>query len=168
MDLIFIFIAKVVEVSLMTLRVVFVNRGEKLYSSIVGFIEIGIWLKVVSVVIVGISENPSKMIVYALGFAVGNYVGLILEEKIGLGYSTIQIITNYEEGVEMASVLRDKGKAVTVLDGEGRDSKKLILLIYAKRKNKNAVIDDIRSLDIEGVITVSEAQKIYGGYGIRK
>lgn len=168
MEFLFIFIAKIIEVSLMTLRLVFVNRGEKLYASIIGFIEVSIWLRVVSVVIIGISENPIKMLAYALGFACGSYIGLMLEEKIGLGYSTVQIITSYDEGERIALSLRNTGKAVTVIRGEGRDDKKAILLTHVKRKDKDIIVKFIEALDIQAVVTVSEAQKIYGGFGIGK
>ena len=77
-----IFLAKIVEVSLMTLRTVLITRGEKVVGSIIGFFEVIIWLYLVSTVLVGISEDPIKMVVYALGFSVGNYVGSFLEEKL--------------------------------------------------------------------------------------
>lgn len=166
-ELIAIFSAKVLEVSLTTLRLVAVNKGEKIYASIIGFIEAMIWLKVASVVLVNINEQPSKMFIYALGFAVGNYVGLAIEEKIGLGYSNLQIITNEEDGVLLANEIRNLGKAVTITKGKGKDSNKLILLTYVKRKNKDIVLNKVKELNIEGVVTVSEVQKVYGGFGLK-
>lgn len=168
MEFILIFLAKIVEVSLMTLRMVFVTRGEKVYASLIGFVEVSIWLRVVSVVLVGISENPGKMFAYAFGFACGSFIGLMLEEKIGLGYSTVQVITNYEDGNILSSNLREDGKAVTILEGKGRDSKKAVLLIHIKRKDKNIITDKIEALGIQAVITITETKKIYGGFGVGK
>lgn len=168
MEYLLIFLAKIIEVSLTTVRTVFITKGQKLYSSIIGFIEVSIWLLVASVVLVGINENPAKMFVYALGFTFGNYIGSIIEEKIGLGHVSIQIITNCTDGTMLSDSLRKAGKAVTVLKGEGKDSEKCILLIYAKRKQKDCIMREVKKLDIQAVITISEAQKIYGGYGVGK
>lgn len=167
MSLIFIFLAKVVEVSLTTLRMVFISRGEKLHSSIIGFVEVVIWLKVASVVLVDINEYPLKMLVYALGFACGSYIGLMIEDKLGLGYSNIQIITNVEDGEALAACLREEGRAVTILNGQGRDEKRIILSLYVKRKNKGVILEIIEELGIKGLVTVSETQKIYGGFGVK-
>ena len=168
MEILIIFLAKIVEVTLSTLRTVLVTKGEKIYVAIIGFIEVSIWLKVVSVVLTGISESPAKMLAYALGYACGSLVGLTLEEKIGLGYSTIQIIANKDQGNVLAKLLRDEGKAVTILEGEGMDSKKSVLLTHIKRKDKELIMKKIEDLNIQAVVTISEIKKIYGGYGIRK
>ena len=168
MEILIIFLAKIVEVTLSTLRTVLVTKGEKIYVAIIGFIEVSIWLKVVSVVLTGISESPAKMLAYALGYACGSLVGLTLEEKIGLGYSTIQIIANKDQGNVLAKLLRDEGKAVTILEGEGMDSKKSVLLTHIKRKDKELIMKKIEDLNIQVVVTISETKKIYGGYGIRK
>lgn len=166
-ELIFIFVAKVIEVSLTTLRTVFISRGEKLYASALAFVEIIIWLVVASAVLNDITENPARMVVYALGFTAGSYVGLMIEEKIGLGYSNVQVITNVEDGKLMASSLRELGNAVTTIDGHGRDSKRVILSTYVKRKKKDELLQRVEDLEIQGVVTVSETQKIYGGFGTK-
>lgn len=165
-ELILIFVAKVIEVSLTTLRTVFISRGEKLYASSIGFVEIVIWLIVASAVLTDINEHPAKMIIYALGFTAGSYVGLMIEESLGLGYSNVQIITTVEDGKVMADALRDLGHAVTILQGEGRDNKRVVLSTYVKRKKKDALLNAVEELEIKGVVTVSETQKVYGGFGI--
>lgn len=167
MELIIILLAKIVEVSLTTLRMVFVSRGEKSYAAIIGFIEVTIWLKIASVVLVNINEYPAKMIVYALGFALGSFIGLTIEEKIGLGYSKIQIITKEENSQELADGIRELGRAVTVMHGEGKDSDNAILLTYIKRKDKDVILSMIKEREIDGLVTVSSTQKIYGGFGIK-
>lgn len=167
LELILIFVAKVIEVSLSTLRTVFISRGDKLYSSAIAFVEIIIWLIVASAVLNDITENPVRMLVYALGYTAGSYVGLLIEEKLGLGYSNVQVITNVEDGIAMANSLRELGNAVTTIDGHGRDSKRVILSTYVKRKKKDELLKRVEDLKIQGVVTVSETQKIYGGFGIR-
>lgn len=167
LELLLIFTAKVVEVSLTTLRTVFISRGEKLYASSIGFVEVVIWLMVTSAVLSDISQYPAKIFIYALGFSAGNYVGLRIEERLGLGYSNVQIITNVADGKIMANALRELGHAVTILNGEGRDNKRVVLSTYVKRKKKDLVLHAVEDLEIQGVVTVSETQKIYGGFGVK-
>lgn len=166
--LIFIFIAKIAEVSLTTMRMIYINKGAKVHASVIGFVEVLIWLQVASVVLVGINENPAKMIVYALGFAAGSYVGLMIEDKIGLGYSRLEVITTKQEGEILADKLRELGKAVTITDAKGKDGNKIILSTFVRRKSKGIVLNKIEQLDIKGVVTVSEIQKVYGGFGLKK
>lgn len=165
--LLIIFLAKVVEVSLTTLRMVFVSKGERLYASSVGLVEIIIWLQVASVVLTDINEHPMKMVMYAVGFSVGNYVGLIIEEWIGLGYSEVRVISNPVDSGVMANALRDSGYAVTTTNAEGRDGYQIVSSVYIKRKEQQSVIQLINDLELDTVITVSETQKVYGGFGLK-
>ena len=167
LDFMLIFGAKVVEVSLATLRMVSISKGRKTIASSIGFVEVLIWLKVVSMVLIGINDQPLRVLAYALGFAVGSFVGLVIEEKIGLGYSNIQIITDSAKGEKLASLIRDKGKAVTVIKSNGIDKEKVILSTYVKRRNKQIILDCVKEVDVKGLVTVSETQKVYGGFGLK-
>jgi len=164
----FIFFAKIVEVSLMTVRTVLITRGEKLSGSIIGFFEVGIWLYVVSTVLVGIKEDPMRMIAYSLGFACGNYVGCMLEEKLALGILTINVITSKDDGIKLAEVLRENDIGITMMDAEGINEIKKMLIIHAKRKRKAEIISVIENSGINAVVSVSDTRTVYGGYGIRK
>ncbi len=163
-----IFFAKIIEVSLMTVRTVLITRGEKVYGSLIGFVEVMIWLYVVSTVLVGIQEDPARMIAYALGFACGNYIGCMLEEKLALGVLTINAITAVEDGQKLAEILREHNIGVTMVDAEGIKDVKKLLMIHAKRKNKNHIIQVIEQSGINAVISISDTKIIYGGYGLRK
>lgn len=166
-SILLIFLAKIVEVTLSTLRVVYVNKGEKVIASVIGFVEVMIWLKVASVVIVGINDEPYKMFAYALGFAAGSYVGIKIEEKIGLGHTRLEIITTSEEGKLLAEEIRLLGKAVTLSEAHGKDGNNVVLTTFLKRKTKETVLEKCKEMEISGVITVSEIQKVYGGFGLK-
>lgn len=162
-----IFLAKVFEVTLTTLRMLYINKGAKIEAALIGFVEVMIWLKIASVVLVGINDDPAKMFSYAIGFAVGSFVGLVIEEKIGMGYSRLEIITNEADGELLAEEIRKLGKAVTLTRSEGKDGDNVILSTFVKRKTKEIVLDKAKEFNVKGVITVSEIQKVYGGFGLK-
>lgn len=163
-----IFFAKILEVSLMTVRTVLITRGEKLFGSIIGFVEVIIWLYLISTVLVGINEEPIRMIVYSLGFASGNYIGSILEEKLALGLLTINVIVNEEHSEEVIEILRGMNIGVTVMNAEGKDNLKKVLIVFVKRKRKNEITKVIENMNKSCVISISDTKAIYGAYGIRK
>lgn len=168
-ELLLILIAKVTEVSLSTIRTVLVNKGEKLYVACIGFIEVLIWLKVVSVVLVGISENPSKMFVYALGYSIGCLLGITLEEKMALGLVSMQIISNKDDEYKVVETLKSENKAVIITEGHGiNGDMRSIITTHISRKDRQQILDKLSKLDGQLVITVSEAKKVYGGYGIKR
>ncbi|PPK45943.1 uncharacterized protein YebE (UPF0316 family) [Clostridium algidicarnis DSM 15099] len=163
-----IFLAKIVEVSLMTLRTVLITRGEKVVGSIIGFFEVIIWLYLVSTVLVGISEDPIKMVVYALGFSVGNYVGSFLEEKLAIGLLTISIVASANDAIIIAEKLRKDNLGVTLVEAEGINEKKKMIVVHVKRKRKKEVIKLIEDTNTKAVISIADTKTVYGGYGIKK
>ncbi|MCY6959409.1 DUF2179 domain-containing protein [Clostridium brassicae] len=165
---IFIFFAKILEVSLTTIRTVFITRGEKLLAAVIGFFEVSIWLYVIGRVLNGIQEDPKKMIIYALGFACGNYIGCIIEDKLAIGILTMNVIVSEKDSIELSRVLREESVGVTIVEGEGIHSKRKILIIHAKRKRKNDIIKIIENTNISAVISINDTKTVYGGYGIKK
>ncbi len=167
-EVLIIFFAKIVEVSLSTLRTVFITKGAKLYSFFIALVEITIWLSVVSRVIIGITEHPFKMIAYAVGYAVGQVVGITLEEKIGFGVVILEVIADREEGVKLTNILREKGVAVTQVLAEGMTAEKYILSMYIQRKQKAEVIKIIKEYSNTAMVAVNDVSNVYGGYGLCK
>lgn len=164
----FILVAKILEVSLSTIRIVLITKGERLIGAVIGFFEVLLWVFVASSVIKDIANDPFKGVVYALGFGIGNYVGSWIEEKIGLGLSEVQVIVKEEHGNELAETLRLQNYAVTLIRGEGKNFDRYILLMFVARKKVPEVIRQIRTVQDNAVITVSDTKPIYGGYGILK
>ena len=165
---ILIFFAKIIEVSLTTVRTVLITRGEKFYGAVIGFFEVLIWLYIIGTVLVGINAEPFKMVVYALGFSFGNYFGCILEDKLALGLMTINAIVSEKDGSTLAEILRAENVGVTLIDAEGLKEGKKMLILHVKRKRKSQIIKLIQNSNINAVISLMDAKTIYGGYGIRK
>lgn len=163
-----IFVAKVFEVSLMTLRTVLVTKGEKVLGSLIGIVEIIIWILVASNVLTGLKDDPFKMVVYALGFAVGIYLGSTIEEKLAIGLLSLQVIVNQEDGESLTNYLREQGVGVTVIEGQGLSEVKNILILHIQRKRKNEIIKSIVKEAPGVVISSNELKTIYGGYGLIK
>lgn len=167
-EFLIIFVAKIIEVSLSTLKSVFVIRGEKIYASLIGSIEISMWLGVASKVLATVNEDPTKAVAYVLGYGIGVYVGLTIEEFLALGYSMIQIIVPKKEGNIIAKEIRNAGFGVTTMNGEGMDSDKVIILTHSKRKEKKNVLKVVERMNINAVISITDTKHLRGGYGLNK
>ena len=163
-----IMLAKVIEVSMATVRTVLITKGERTIGSIIGFFEVILWIYIASNVLNNIGANPLKAIFYSLGFAIGNYVGSIIEEKLAIGLAEIQIIVNEESGKMLTDFIREAGFAVTVVKGEGKNFTREILYVFAPRKKVKDLVDLVKKKEENSVITVSETKPVYGGYGLLK
>ena len=160
-----IFFAKIVEVTLMTLRIVFINKGEKALGAVIAFVEVFIWLIVVSAVLTNITEDPIKILVYCTSFALGNYLGVIIEGKLAVGLSSLQAIVPDEDGEKIADLLRNNDFGVTIIEGKGIEGyKKDVLIVMLKRKRIKEAIKIINSQIPDALITINDVKNLRGGY----
>jgi len=158
----FIFGARVVDVSLATIRMLMIVRGRRLEAAVIGFFEVSVYIWALGRVVSQLS-NPVNLLVYALGFSTGNYVGSLLEERLAMGYVTLQVITRTESGQALTEGLRDRGFGVTTFLGEGKEGPKTILLVSVKRKLLPAVMKYIDSQAQDAFITVLDTRRLVGG-----
>lgn len=162
---IIIFCAKIVEVSISTIRLVYINKGERVKGAVLGFVEIMIWLIVVSSVLNNITADPIKVFVYAAAFSLGNFIGVTIESKIAVGLASIQVVASEKTGEILAGILRDENFGVTIIDGRGKnDSKKILLFIQLKRKKIPAAVKIIKQTTPDAYITVNDIKSMLGGY----
>lgn len=161
-----IFFGKIIEVTLATLRMVLINRGEKTKGALIGLIESILWIYIVASVAIGIADNPLKAVLYAVAYSIGNYLGAYVESKIALGLSTIQVITA-ENTSDLLTVLRANNLAVTVIEAGGMNGPNKILEIHLKRKRITPTVKLINKNIPNCVIAVSDVKILRGGY-IRK
>jgi uncharacterized protein YebE (UPF0316 family) len=143
---VFIFFARVVDVSLGTLRTISIVHGRTKVAFLVGFIEIAIWLTVISTTVQKISEAPLLGIFYALGFSTGSVVGIKLERRLALGDIVLRVISP-KLGRTMAEVIRAAGFAVTTFQGEGKSGSVIELYIVCRRKDLNRVLEVVRGIE---------------------
>ncbi len=168
MNYLFIFVAKVIEVTLATLRMVLINKGERRIGALIAFFEVALWVYLVSTVLNDIASDPLKAVFYALGFSVGNFTGSFLEEKLAIGLSEIKIIVKADYGPSIADYLRKQGFAVTVVQGRGKNFDREILYTFVKRKRVREVVEYAKDVHPNLVITVHDTKPLYGGYGLVK
>jgi uncharacterized protein YebE (UPF0316 family) len=162
---VFVFFGKILEVAVSTVRIVLINRGERLKGSIAGFFEISLWLFVTGTVLVGFQKDLLRCLIFAVAFALGNYIGSWVESKLAFGLCSIQVIVNKDEtSDELVKALRDKGFAVTLMEGEGKAGKREILLLHLKRKSIPAAMAMIKGRLDNAVITVNDIRTINGGF----
>src|SRR5512136_1952549 len=114
-----IFVLRVSDMTLDTLRVLFVMRGKKQIAWILGFCQSAIYVFAIGKVLSQLN-NPLNIIGYAAGFATGNVVGMIIEERIAIGHTLVNIIS-HKLGPAIVDHLRQNGYAVTELSGRGKD-----------------------------------------------
>ena len=160
-----IFLLKTLEVSVAVTRLILITKGEKIYGSIISFFEVMLWVFLVATVLDGITEDPIKIVVYAAGFAVGQFVGSLIEIKIGIGTTKIELITLAEDGEKLAKYLREEENvAVTVMDGMGMNHPRKILITYLPRFKIKKAVQIIKEKCENVVITIEDVKPIYGGY----
>ncbi|MEW6096412.1 MAG: DUF5698 domain-containing protein [bacterium] len=102
---ILIFLARVVDVSIGTMRIVFLARGRRLLPSVLSFIEVMIWLMAIQQIFSHLN-NPLCYIAYAGGFATGAYLGVFIDHKLALGLRVIHIITPFDATNLVQSLMR--------------------------------------------------------------
>ena len=161
--------AKVLEISIQSVKTVCMVKGQKVVAAILGFIECMVWGLVVSSVITTLSDNFMLLFSYCLGYALGLYLGSIIENKIALGTSSVQIMVSNEHIGDVETYLKEKNHGFTILDGHGSKEAMFVVIIVLPRKEVKSVMSEIRVLCNNKVFMVSsEVSKYTGGYGVRK
>jgi len=129
----FIFFARICDVTIGTMRIIFVSRGMKMVAPVLGFFEVFIWIIAVGQIFQNLT-NPLNYFAYAAGFATGNYVGMLVEERLAMGLALIRVITQ-RDATNLIDYLRGAGYGVTVLDAQGKQGPGKVIFSVIKRKN---------------------------------
>jgi uncharacterized protein YebE (UPF0316 family) len=158
----FIFFARVVDMSCATVRTIMIVRGQRVIAAIIGFFEVTVYILALNQV-VGKLSNPLNLLFYALGFATGNYVGSLIEERMALGFVTVEIIPS-ARGSELPERLREEGYGVTCFQAEGKEGPRLVMRVLLKRKKLPHLLDTLAQKDERAFYTIMDARSIHGGF----
>jgi uncharacterized protein YebE (UPF0316 family) len=154
--------ARVTDVSLGTIRIIMISRGNRLAAGFLGFFEVIIWLVAITQVLHNLS-NAVCYVAYGLGFALGNYFGITLENKLAIGTQAIQIVT-HDDLRALSMLLREEGFGVTTIPAKGQKETLDFLYVVAPRKRVKQVLDIVRNFDPNAFISVTDVRNTYAGY----
>ena len=141
-----VFGARIVDQSLSAIRTIAIVQGRKRTAFVLGFVEVTIWLTVISQVLHKVKDEPWLGVFYALGFSTGNYLGILLEQRLAIGNLVLRVISA-RRGRPMASALRQKGYSVTTFTGEGRFGPVTEVLVVCPRRKLGAVLEVVRAIE---------------------
>jgi len=156
-----IFCARICDVSLGTIRVIFISKGIRYLAPLIGFFEVIIWLLAIGQVMHNLT-NVVAYIAYGAGFASGTFIGMLIEEKISLGLTSVRIITK-KDPADLMQYLRSHGYGVTSIDGEGATGRVKMVYTIIKRQDLAHVVSIIKQFHPSAFYTVDEVKSVSEG-----
>jgi len=149
-----IFLARIADVSLGTVRLIFVSRGFKYLAPITGFFEVLIWILVIGQIMQNLT-NPICYLAYAGGFATGNFVGIHIAAKLSLGVVLVRVITQ-KRADELIARLRDNQYGVTTVDGQGATGPVQVVFTIVRRREVPKVIQVVKEFNPRAFFSIEE------------
>lgn len=156
-----IFIARILDVTIGTVRIVFISKGHKILSPLLGFFEVLIWVLAIAKIFEHM-DNFIYYLAYAGGFAVGNYMGLLIEEKIALGKVVIRIITR-KSANSLINSLYDEGFGVTVVPAHGVEDNVHVIYTVVKRQDINKVHHLVERYNPKSFYSIEDVRHVSQG-----
>ena len=156
-----IFFFRICDVSLGTIRVIFIAKGLKYIAPVIGFFEVIIWLLAIGQVMNNVT-NIASYIAYGGGFAAGTLLGMAVEERLSLGTVFVRVISN-EEVSGLVFWLRERSYGVTVADGEGSKGKVKIILSVINRHDLDEVINGIHRYHPRAFYSIEDVKSVADG-----
>lgn len=157
-----IFGLRVADMTLDTLRVLFVLRGRKALAWFLGFAQSAIWVVAISSVLRHV-DNLWNVVGYAGGFATGTVIGMLIEERLAIGHGHVRVISP-SRGSALAEAIRASGYAVTELAGRGRDGTVAVLTCSVRRRDVQRLTRSVHAIDSEAFVTVEDVRPLHRGY----
>ena len=156
-----VFFARVADVSLGTLRIIFISRGKRNLAPLLGFVEVFIWITIVSQ-IVSHAHNILAYLAYAAGFAAGAYVGMYIEDRLAIGTQIIRVIVQNDQHL-LTENLHTAGYGVTCVDGQGTTGPVTLIYTIVKRKDLTKVLNIINQTHPNAFLTIEDLRSIQAG-----
>lgn len=160
----FIFLGKLIEVALASLRSQLIVKGERLLGAVIALFEYTFWLCITASALSGFSDDPLKIVTLVCAFALGHVLGSIIEEKLALGYCSVTgIFMDKSKALSAAVLLREKGQALTIIPAEGiQGAARTAVLINTNRKDTAIIKELLFTADPNVVITIQSMQQVKG------
>ncbi|MFJ8259088.1 DUF2179 domain-containing protein [Peribacillus asahii] len=161
-----IVVINVVYVSLFTIRLLFVMKGQNILASLVSIVEVYTYLMGLNIVLENIDE-VQNLIAYCLGWGSGVYLGSKIEQWLALGYIAVQIVIDKQEE-NIPIVLREKGFGVTSWLADGRDGNRIVMQVLAKRTNEKKLLNIIEEMAPKAFVISYEPRYFRGGFWTKR
>jgi uncharacterized protein YebE (UPF0316 family) len=156
-----IFGARIADVTLGTMRIVFISRGQKVLAPVLGFFEVLIWLSALRIIMTNLT-NPVYYVVFASGFAAGTFVGLYVEQKMALGARMVRIVTRVDAN-DLIARLRSEGYGVTTVDASGAEGPVNVIFSIVRRCDLSHLIGIVRTYNPRAVYTIEDVEFVSDG-----
>jgi uncharacterized protein YebE (UPF0316 family) len=156
-----IFLARLIDVSIGTVRIIMLNRGRRLIAPALGFVEVLIWLLAIREIFQHL-DNVIAFFAYAAGFAGGTMVGMMIEEKLAIGTVAVRAITT-EDARDLMARLSAADFGVTSFGAEGVKGNVRLIFIIVRRRELPQALEIIRNLHPHAFITVSDVRTVSEG-----
>jgi uncharacterized protein YebE (UPF0316 family) len=153
-----IFVARIMDVTLGTIRIIYVSRGIRLLAAALGFVEVFIWLLAISQIMRNLT-NIFNYLAYAAGFAAGNFIGISLEKKISMGKFLVRVIAK-DEGSPLAAKLSQQGFGTTSVKAQGSTGPVKIIFTVIKRKDVARVLEIIKQDSPRAFYTIEDVRYV--------
>mgnify|MGYP001766370857 CR=1 FL=1 len=157
-----IFFARIMDVSIGTLRLIFVSKGYKFYAPLLGFFEVVIWLLAIGQIMQHL-DNIICYLAYGLGFATGNYIGIYLDEKLSLGTILIRVVPR-KDTTNLINHLREQSFGASLVDIEGMTGKLKMIFTIVKRKDLKEVLGIIQEHNPQAFVTIEDVKTAQEGF----
>lgn len=161
-----IVIINIVYVSLFTIRLLFVMKGQNMLASVISIFEVFIYLMGLNIVLENI-DKMQNLIAYCLGWGSGVYLGSKIEQWLALGYVTVQIVIDKND-VEVPLLIREKGFGVTSWEAEGKDGNRMVMQVLAKRSNEKKLLKIIEARVPKAFVVSYEPRYFRGGFWTKR
>ncbi len=156
-----IFFSRIFDVTIGTMRIIFLAKGKKKIVPLLGFLEVLLWLIVITKVMQNL-ENIFCYIAYAGGFAAGNYVGMFIEEKLALGLNLVQIVA-VKDTYKLRAALEEKGFGYTIVYAKGKEGDVTIIYTVVKRVSLDNVLKIIHYFNPKAFYCVQDIKSVNEG-----
>lgn len=161
--------AKILEISISTLKTVCMVKGERKAATALAFVECLVWGFVISSVISSLSSNVWLLLSYCIGYSSGLFIGSVIESKIALGTTNITIMVAKDHLSDIETYLREHNNGFAVFDGRGSKGEMTMVVMVVARRDAKATMNKVKKIcNNEVFIVTSDVSKFIGGYGIRK
>lgn len=156
-----IFVARIFDVSISTVRIIMLSRGNRRAAPILGFFEVIIWLVAIRQIFQHL-DNVMAFVGYGAGFAAGTWIGMMIEEKLALGYLAVRAIV-LSDDIRLPKALTDANFGVTTFVGEGRDGHVRLVFTIIRRRQLQQVMSVIRDVNPNAFVSVTDVRSANEG-----